>query len=45
MGKYKNAKDILPKNLVKEIQKYIQGAHLYIPQNNRKVWGTDTGIS
>ncbi|MFC5529013.1 CD3324 family protein [Cohnella yongneupensis] len=44
MGKYKNAKDILPQSLVEEIQKYIQGGHLYIPQTQRKAWGTKTGI-
>jgi hypothetical protein len=32
---------ILPDNLVREIQKYIQGEYLYIPSEpgKRKKWG------
>lgn len=45
MGKkYINAKDILPPSLVQEIQKYVRGQHLYIPQTERKGWGESTGI-
>jgi len=42
---YTNAIDILPKELVLEIQKYVQGETLYIPQldNKRKGWGTASG--
>lgn len=43
MKKYANAKNILPSDLVEEIQKYIDGAHLYIPQKSRKSWGSLTG--
>lgn len=43
MTKYVNAKQILPDHLVKEIQKYVQGKHLYIPRAERKPWGTETG--
>tara|TARA_B100000965_G_C19202048_1_gene587838 strand:+ start:75 stop:344 length:270 start_codon:yes stop_codon:yes gene_type:complete len=42
---YVNAKKILPDNLVKEIQKYIQGGYLYIPSQpeKRKRWGENSG--
>lgn len=38
--KYKNAKDIFPKELLKEIMKYVDGQYIYIPkkkENNDKV--------
>ncbi len=42
--KYRNASDILPDELLKEIQKYASGETLYIPSNiERKKWGHDTG--
>jgi Mor family transcriptional regulator len=44
MTKYVNAKHVLPEHLVKEIQKYVQGQHLYIPRSERQAWGTGTGI-
>jgi len=44
MSKYVNAKKVLPESLVKEIQKYVQGAHIYIPSTERKSWGTESGI-
>lgn len=43
MKKYVNARDVLPKELIEEIQKYVAGQHLYIPQSNRQPWGTSTG--
>jgi len=44
MGKrYVNARDVLPESLVKEIQKYVTGQHLYIPQTERRDWGSTTG--
>jgi Mor family transcriptional regulator len=43
MKKYVNAKKILPERLIKEIQEYIEGAHLYIPQKSRKSWGSTNG--
>lgn len=43
MTKYTNARDVLPKELIEEIQKYVKGQHIYIPQNERKEWGTKTG--
>ena len=42
---YKNAKDILPPELLKEIQNYVQGERIYIPQleNVRTTWGKKSG--
>lgn len=42
---YKNAKDVLPKKLLKELQKHIQGELIYIPRgkNNRVAWGENNG--
>lgn len=42
--KYRNASDILPDELLKEVQKYVSGETLYIPNSEeRKVWGHDSG--
>lgn len=43
--KYCNAEEILPASLVAEIQKYVQGAQLYIPKQagNRLGWGERNG--
>ncbi|GAB6109535.1 CD3324 family protein [Fusibacter bizertensis] len=42
--KYRNASDILPDELLKELQKYASGETLYIPSSiERKKWGHDTG--
>ena len=43
MSKYVNANQVLPENLVKEIQKYIQGTNIYIPNTERKSWGSESG--
>ncbi|MDP4087778.1 MAG: CD3324 family protein [Bacillota bacterium] len=42
---YKNAKDIFPPELLSEIQNYVQGERIYIPQldNVRSAWGTKSG--
>lgn len=42
--KYKKA-DVLPAELLKEVQKYIQGALIYIPnrEGQRKKWGEKSG--
>ena len=39
--KYVRVDRILPENLIKEIQKYIQGEYIYIPScpETRKKWG------
>jgi Mor family transcriptional regulator len=44
--KYVNAKDILPSELLDNVQKYAVGKLLYIPQykNVRKDWGSQTEI-
>ena len=42
--KYKNASDILPENLLKEVQKYAAGETLYFPKDTeRRKWGEKTG--
>ena len=42
---YKNGKDYLPEELLKELQKYIQGEIIYIPRmgNERRSWGENNG--
>ncbi len=41
---YKNAKEILPEQLLKEIQKYAQGEIIYVPKDEkREAWGKLTG--
>jgi len=41
---YKNGKNVLPKELLKELQKYIQGEIIYIPKTEtRKAWGESNG--
>lgn len=41
---YINAKDVLPKTLIIQIQEYVVGGIIYIPQkdNDKKSWGTYT---
>jgi len=42
--KYRNASEILPDELLKEIQKYTSGEAIYIPSNtDRKKWGYESG--
>ncbi len=42
--KYRKASDILPDELLQEVQKYVEGESLYIPKKNeRKKWGESTG--
>lgn len=43
MKKHLNAKQVLPEALVQEIQKYVQGTHIYIPSTERKAWGASSG--
>jgi len=42
---YVNADNVLPKHLVEEIQKYVDGQLLYIPRKNEKSlsWGERSG--
>lgn len=41
--KYINAKDILSKELVRELQQYLDGGYLYVPSVNAKGWGEVSG--
>lgn len=42
--KYRNAKEILPDELLKELQKYAPGEIIYVPSDReRKKWGIETG--
>lgn len=42
--KYRKASDILPDELLREVQRYVEGESLYIPKKNeRKKWGEGTG--
>lgn len=44
--KYKKAQNILPKDVLDLVQKYIDGDYIYIPQkdNSKKSWGEVSGI-
>ena len=44
--KYLNANEVFPKELLLEIQKYVSGKAVYVPnsENERKKWGQSTGI-
>jgi len=41
---YTNAKQILPEDIIKLIQNYVEGEYLYIPKkaDSRKTWGENT---
>ena len=42
--KYRNASDILPDRLLRELQKYAPGETLYIPSpEKRRPWGERSG--
>lgn len=43
--KYLNAEDILPEQILKEIQKYVHGGVIYIPtpEERHKKWGQSSG--
>jgi Mor family transcriptional regulator len=42
--KCRNASEILPDELLKELQKYVSGETLYIPSDkDRKKWGDGSG--
>ena len=42
---YIKAEDILPEDLIRQIQEYTDGVSIYIPRKpgTRHVWGEDTG--
>ena len=42
--KYKNAQDILPDRLLKELQQYVSGETIYSPNaDSKKEWGSVSG--
>lgn len=42
--KYRNAADILPEELLRELQAYTEGEILYVPRATPKTeWGSKTG--
>ena len=41
--KYRNATEILPPQLLQELQQYAQGETLYIPKVKRESWGEGSG--
>lgn len=44
--KYENAKDVLPQELLKEVQKYAVGKLLYVPSaEEKRNWGEASGYS
>lgn len=44
--KYENAQNILPNDILHQLQQYVDGIYLYIPKkdNNKKSWGQDSGV-
>ena len=41
---YRNAQDIFPEGLLKQIQRYVAGETIYIPAGDeRKAWGETSG--
>ncbi|MCS6131876.1 hypothetical protein DWV13_09570 [Clostridium botulinum] len=44
--KYAKAQDMLPEEIIKIIQEYVDGKYLYVPRKNKnhKAWGENSGI-
>lgn len=44
--KYEKAQNILPEDIIKLIQQYVDGSYLYIPRkrDSKKAWGENSGI-
>ena len=44
--KYIKAQDVLPEDILKMIQEYVDGEYLYVPRkkSNQKSWGEKSGI-
>ena len=42
---YKNAREVLPESLLRQIWKYVEGENIYIPkrEENRAAWGSRCG--
>ncbi len=42
--KYKNAQDVLPEKLLRQLQRYVSGETLYVPaRGEKKAWGESSG--
>lgn len=43
---YAKAQDVLPEEILKMIQEYVDGQYLYVPRKNgsHKAWGEKSGI-
>ena len=43
---YENADKLLPRALLREVQRYVNGAYLYVPRisDEKRRWGDKTGI-
>ena len=41
--KYVNAKDVLPPEILSEVQKYTTGALIYVPKTDKIGWGQLSG--
>lgn len=39
---YINAEEVLPKDVIEIIQKYVEGKSIYIPCKEKKAWGSET---
>lgn len=39
---YISAEDVLPKELIETIQRYVSGKSIYIPCKEKKLWGSQT---
>lgn len=44
--RYIKAQDVLPEDILKIIQEYVDGEYLYIPRRhgNQKSWGEQSGV-
>ena len=44
--KHVKAQDVLPEEIIKIIQEYLDGEYVYVPRKNenRKAWGEKSGI-
>ena len=42
---YIKAEEILPEDLIRQIQEYVDGVYIYIPRKpgTRHIWGQETG--
>jgi Mor family transcriptional regulator len=41
--KYTNGKDVLPPDLLEQVQQYVQGGLIYVPKREKAGWGTMNG--